>query len=160
MDIEIGQIVSQIIAFLIMLAVLRYFAWKPLLQLMDQRREKISNEFAMIEQRQQEVDEMRTSYEEKLGDINNLAKKIGQAELAKAREKAKEIEKEAQSRGHEIMANAQIAAEDELVKAKGQLKKEIVSLTIAATEAVLKKNMDKDLQSALVAEYIAEAKLK
>lgn len=160
MNIEIGQIVSQIIAFLIMLAVLRRFAWKPLLQLMDQRREKISNEFAAIEQRQQEVDALRASYEEKLADINTLAKKIGQEELSKAREKARGIEKEAQNRGHEIMTNAQIAAEDELVKARSKLKKEIVSLTMAATEAVLKKNMDKERQSELIAQYIAEAKIK
>lgn len=78
MDIEIGQIVAQIFAFLIMLAILKRFAWKPLLKLMDERRERIINEFAAIEKQKQEVNGIKKSYLDKLDHMESLAKKMGQ----------------------------------------------------------------------------------
>lgn len=160
MNIELGQIIAQILAFLIMLAVLKRYAWKPLLNLLDERRERIRNEFETIEQRKKEVEALRQSYQEKVDHIETLAKKLGQDEVGKARILAREIEEDAHQRARQIVTKAQTSAEEELVKARKELRKELVQLTISATEAVLQKNLDKDQQRELIAQYIAEAKLK
>lgn len=144
MNIELGQIISQIIAFLIMLWILKRFAWKPLLTVMDERQEKIRNEFATIEQQKQEAKSLHKSYEEKIANIQHVAKKLGQEEVNKAREVGREIEEEGQKRAREMMLKAKSAAEEEKIKAQEELKKELVNLVIASTEAVLGKQLDKN----------------
>ncbi len=49
MNIEISQVITQIIGFLITVWLLKRFAWKPLLSMMDERRQKIKDEFQRIE---------------------------------------------------------------------------------------------------------------
>lgn len=160
MNIELGQIVTQIIGFLILLAVLKRFAWGPLLKLMDDRRERILHDFATIERREIELHVLEKSYNEKLENIDSLAKKLGKEEVAKGRAQAKEIEEEAQQHSREIIKRAQIMAQEEFMRAKVGLKKTIIKLTMAATEAILKKNLDKEKQQELISEYLEEAKFK
>ncbi len=160
MNIEVGQIVAQIIAFLILLWVLKRFAWKPLLDLMEEREERIRSEFAAIEWQQKETDSLKRSYEEKLDQIEATAKKLSQEEVQKGRAIAKQIEQEAHQKGREIIGNAHIAAKDEIVKAKQELKEDIIKLTMKATEAVLKKDLDSNRQKELIAQYVAEADFK
>ena len=47
-----NEIVAQILSFLLLLAILRIFAWKRLLKLLDDRRESIALEFRKIEDAQ------------------------------------------------------------------------------------------------------------
>lgn len=49
MKLELPIILSQIAAFLIMLAILKRFAWRPIQALLKERQEKISEEFARAE---------------------------------------------------------------------------------------------------------------
>ena len=49
LKIEIPQLITHIIGFLIALWILKRYAWKPLLALLDERRERIKNGFAEIE---------------------------------------------------------------------------------------------------------------
>lgn len=160
MDIEIGQIIAQVIAFLLMLAILKRFAWKPLMNVMTERQERIRNEFATIEQEKQEVETLRTSYENELHHIEALAKKLGQEEVNKSRVQAREIEEEAHKRGREILNKAHLAAQDEFVKVKEELKEYIVKLTMATTEAVLQESLDKEEQQKLINAYIKKAELR
>ena len=46
------EIVAQIISFLLLMALLRVFAWKKLLNLLDERRARIASEFKKIEDTQ------------------------------------------------------------------------------------------------------------
>lgn len=143
-----------------MLAVLKRFAWKPLLKVMEDRHDRIRDEFAEIERQKLEVKAIHEVYEEKLDHIDTLAKKLGQEEVNRARVHAREIEEEAHQRGREILLKAQVNANEELGKAKEKLKKDIIKLTMAATEAVLQNGIDKEKQRELISKYIAEAKFK
>lgn len=61
MEVEVGQVVSQIIAFLILLAVLKRFAWGPLLQLLEEREERIRSEFDTIAKHKEDAEVDRKS---------------------------------------------------------------------------------------------------
>jgi F-type H+-transporting ATPase subunit b len=160
MNIELSQIISQIIAFLIMLWVLKRYAWGPLLQLLDERRDKIKGEFDAIEKEKRDVDTLRKSYEEKWKAIDTAAKTEGQKELEKARLAAKEFEESAHRRAHVIIRQATETAEHEATKAMAGLKDNLIQLTMAATEAVLRKSLDTDHQKQVIAECIEEVKIK
>lgn len=160
MNIELSQIISQIIAFLIMLWVLKRYAWGPLLQLLDERRDRIQGEFDAIEKEKSDVDALRKSYEEKLKASDVAAKAQAQKELEKARLAAREFEEAAHRRARVIISQASETAEYEANKAMTTLKDDIINLTLSATEAVLKKGLDKEQQKQLVADCIDEVQIK
>lgn len=160
MDIEIGQIVAQIIAFLIMLAILKRFAWKPLLHLMEERQKRIQKEFDLIEERKKEVDILKKTYQEQIEHIEVVSKKLGQDEVNRARVIAREIEDEAHRRAREITHKANLSSKEAISNAEGELKKRLASLVIAATEAVLQKQIDPEVQKKLVENYLDEVKLQ
>lgn len=160
MNIEVGQIIAQIIAFLIMLAILKRFAWKPLLKLMEERQQRIQKEFDLIEEQKQEVQRLKDSYQNQLGEIEVLSKKLAQEEVSRARVLAREIEDEAHRRAREITHKASLSSKEAMSNAEEALKKKLVGLVIAATEVVIQKQVDEETQKELVARYMGEADLK
>ena len=67
--IDIRQVATQILGFLILLWVMRKFAWGPLLGQLEARREKIAGEFAEAAKRQAAADEARGKLELQLREI-------------------------------------------------------------------------------------------
>ena len=59
MNFHIAQILTQIIGFLVALWILKRYAWKPLLGILDERRAKISGELDTIEQEKGRVEELK-----------------------------------------------------------------------------------------------------
>ena len=66
------------------------------------------------------------------------------------------IEKEARTRADELIADARRQIAEEMVKAKAELKAQVVDLAIDAAGRLVKANLDERAQRALVEEYIAQ----
>ena len=55
MGLELGQIITHIIGFVIAVIVLKKFAWKPILSMLEERRNKIKSEFDSIKEEHKTV---------------------------------------------------------------------------------------------------------
>lgn len=160
MDLEIGQIVSQIIAFLIMLWVMKRFAWKPLLGVMEERRQKIQAEFDYISDQKNEIQKLIDDYHKKLDDLEGQGKVIIQKAISEGRNLAKDIQKEAHENAEVIVKKAQQEVDIQIAKAKVQLKTELVDMIIGISQKVIKEDLDNEKQKKLVSAFIDEAKFK
>lgn len=160
MDLEIGQIVSQIIAFSIMLWVMKRFAWKPLLGVMEERRQKIQAEFDYIEEQKKEAKKLNEEYHKKLDDVEAQGKVIIQKAISEGRNLAKDIQKEAHENAEGVMKKAQEEVNIQMAKAKVQLKSELINMIIGVSEKVVKEDLDNDKQKKLVNAFIDEANFK
>jgi len=160
MDLEIGQIVSQIFAFLIMLWVMKRFAWKPLLGVMEERRQKIQAEFDFVDDQKKEVNKLIDDYHKKLDEVEAQGKVIIQKAIAEGRNLAKDIQKEARENAEIVMKKAQEEVNIQIAKAKVQLKTELVDMIIGASKKVIKEDLDNEKQKKLVNAFIDEAELK
>lgn len=157
MDIEIGQILTQIVAFLIMLFILKKFAWKPLLSMLEERKKRIQSEFEFIDSQKKEIERIKNSYREKLDEIEGTAKAKFQEAIAKGREKAQLIEEESRHKAKEILAKAEGDIKREISKSKTELKNDIVNLVTQSTEKMIYETLDdqkKDELSKEIAEKI------
>lgn len=160
MDLEIGQIVSQIIAFLIMLWVMKRFAWKPLLGVMEERRQKIQAEFDYISDQKNEIQKLIDEYHKKLDDLEAQGKVIIQKAISEGRNLAKDIQKEAHENAEVIVKKAQQEVDIQIAKAKVQLKTELVDMIIGISQKVIKEDLDNEKQKKLVSAFIDEAQFK
>ncbi len=159
MNIEIEQILTQIVAFLLMLWVLKRFAWKPFLEILHHRTDTIRSEFASIEHKQQEVQEMSDLYAKKLQGAQEEARRIIQEAIHESRLIAQNIQRDAQHQAKEMIQHAQEAAHQELNKAKGELRQEIITLSTALFEKLVRKKLDPKENQRLLDELLDEVKL-
>lgn len=156
MKIEIGQVIAQIISFLILLWILKRYAWKPLLQMMEERRHLIKSEFDEIERGKQKLLREEEEYNKKIHDIDLYAHKKVQESVEKGKLVAGEIQQKALGEAREIIQKAKEDSHNEVLKAKAQLKDELVNMTLAATQQVLRAELDQEKQKKLIRDFIKE----
>ncbi len=154
MEISLAQLITHAIGFLITLWILKKFAWGPLLAMMDERREKIAGEFQKIEDDKTEVDELAAQYEGKLKEIDNERRvKLVEA-VNEGKKVAEEIKRAAHAEARKINEKAKLDLAQDVAKAKVELKSDMVSLTMAAAEKIIRERLDDAKHRELIADFI------
>jgi F-type H+-transporting ATPase subunit b len=154
MVLDWSQIVTQIIGFLILLWLLKKFAWKPILQLLEDRRNKIVSEFVQIEQTKLEIAKLRQEYEQQLKNTDAQARQKILEAIQEGQKIAVEIQEKARNDSKQIIEKAKQNVELEIAKAKVELRNEIVNLTLAATEKMIYEKLDDQKHRELINQYI------
>ena len=149
-----ATLIAQIINFLILVAILAKFAYKPLLQALEDRKNRIASDLANAEQERVSAETLRREYQEQL----NQARLQAQAIVEKA---VKQAEAEAQRQLQDVRAQIEREkklAQEEIVrereKALAELRGEVVTLSLAAAGKLISRNMDSDANSKLVSDFI------
>jgi F-type H+-transporting ATPase subunit b len=153
---SVNEIVAQIISFLVLVFILRVFAWKRILSLLDQRKEKIASEFQQLENAKLEIENIKASYEEKIGAIEESARLKIQEAVDESRHVAQEIKEKAQADAKVIMEKAHDNIKIGLSQAKEELKEKIVELTINAAEHILKEKLTPEKDKKLILGFLEE----
>ncbi len=160
MRLEISQILLQMVAFLLMLWILKKFGWKPLLDLLKERRDKIQAEFDLIDNQKKDVSMLAEEYQEKLKGIDAEARRKIQESVLEGRKISMEIQQETQANAREILEKAREEMSREISNARTQLKNDIIVIAVAAAEKILQEKIDGSKHTKLISEFIEEAELK
>lgn len=160
MSVDFNQVIIQIIAFLIMLWVLKKFGWKPILNMLNERRQKIQSEFDSIAKQKEDIQKIADDYQEKLKNIDAESRDKIQEGIMQGRMIAMQIQEEAQAYAREITAKARAEMEKEIDKAKIQLNNEVVNISMAVAKKIIQETLDVSKHKKLIAEFIEEAELK
>jgi F-type H+-transporting ATPase subunit b len=127
---------AQIISFSIVCAVLYKFAYRPILAMLEQRREQIALGIANAEKIKAELDNTETQRQEVLTLAHTQgAKFIAEARAAAVRVQQEETKK-AIAAAEQIMIKAREAAEQDHDRMLAELKREVGSLVVQATATV------------------------
>jgi len=151
-----SEIVAQIVSFLILLTFLRIFAWKKLLKMLDDRRERIASEFKKIDDAQSEVAKLKADYENKLSSIEAEARVKIQEAIAEGKKVSQEIREGARQEARAILDKAQENIGLEISKAKQELKQKVVDLTLGTTEKLLREKITDDKDRRLASDFLEE----
>lgn len=156
MNLVIQEILTQILGFLILLFLLKRFAWKPLLTLLDERKRHITKEFERIESSKEEIRTLRTEYETKLTRIEDEARAKVKEAITDGQKLASQIQQKAHDDARTLLEKAKRNIEFEIAKAKIELKDEIADLAVNVSEKVLKEKLDERSHKELVGKFIDE----
>ena len=154
--IDIRQVVTQILGFLILLWGMRKFAWGPVMKVLEERRAKIAGEFAAADRAKAEADETRARYEGELRGIEAKARARIQEAIAEGEKVAGEIRQQAQSDAAARLERAQDDIAREREKAKESLKEQVIHLSMRTAEKILRQKLDDPAQRRLVGEFVEE----
>jgi F-type H+-transporting ATPase subunit b len=157
---EFGLVFWTAIMFLLLLGILRKFAWKPILGAVSDREEGIKKALASAEKARLEMQNLQADNERILKE----ARAEREALLKEAREiKAKivaDAKDEAQTQANKMIEQAQTAIASEKKSAMSELKNHVASLSVEIAEKMVREQLSsKDKQLKLVEELLGEAKL-
>jgi F-type H+-transporting ATPase subunit b len=118
---------AQIVNFLILVGLLKYFLYGPILRAMDQREEKIAHRLAEADQREQEAEENRQHYharqrelKEQQDDILARAREEAEAERQRLMDEAREEVDAVKSRWYEALEREKTTFLQDLRQRAGQ----------------------------------------
>ena len=154
--IDIRQVLTQIIGFLLMVWILRRFAWGPVVRTLEARREKIAGEFEKAERREAEAQALKALYEQDLRGIEAQARQRIQQAVAEGQKVAAEIRTQAQGEAQQRLQRAEDEIAREREKAKEVLKENIINLAMRSAEKILRQKVDDAAQRKLAGEFIDE----
>lgn len=144
---------AQILNFLILVVLLRAFAYKPIVNMLQERRAKIEMSLAKADEDVEKAAALKKEYEDQLASARVKAQNIIDSAARQASEERdesvvktkREIEQMKKSAAEEIERERRAAAET--------LRAEVVALSMAAASKVIAKNLDEKANESLIVEF-------
>ena len=156
MSLSLQEILTQALGFLILLWVLKKIFWKPVLTSLDSRRSRIQEAFRQIEDSKKEIEALRSRYEAHLAKIEEESRAKLQATIDEGRRIARDIQEKAREESKQILNRSKEDLSLEIAKARVELRREIASLTLRATEKLLREEMTDEKHREKILEMIDE----
>jgi len=149
-----NEIAAQVVSFLLLLFLLRRYMWKPFLKVLDTRGRTVSDELKKIEDTKLEVEKMKADYEDKLSHIEDTARAKVEEAIREGRRVTDEIRADADDKAKKMIENAKAIINDELGKAKEDLRETVVDLALGAAEKVIDEKLTSDGDRKLVKDFL------
>lgn len=151
-----GDIVLQLVIFLVLLLLLKKFAWGPLMGIMKQREEFVKSEIEAAEQSRKDatsvLEEQRALLKEARVEAQSLMEK------AKAQGDAQReiIISDAKKEAERLKSSALVEIEQQKEKAVAAIRDQVSSLSVLIASKVIEKEINEKDQEKLINDYIQE----
>ena len=150
------QLITTVIGFLILVWILKKYAWGPLLDLLDERRDKIEDDYKAAERELGSAENLKADFETKLSEIKVIERERVQEAVKKGEDLAGGIVTKARAEVEQTKEKSLQDLEIESRKAQKQLRDDVVHLAIGAAEKLIDERLDDDKHRQLIQQYITE----
>lgn len=142
LGLNLTSFLIQLGTFIIAFLVLRRWAFKPILDVLNRRRETIEQGVVLGEKMQKQQVELEQKIAQALRDARAEADKIIAEAGERGRQSVAAAEAKAKDKSDSLIAAAEDRIDQNIKLARGQLEKELFSLVAEATEAVIGEKVD------------------
>jgi len=159
-DFSFGLFIWQVVIFVGLIFLLKKFAWKPILDAVNEREQGIKNALESAENARNEMQNLQADNQRILQE----ARAERDAMLKEAREMKEKMvadaKNEAQEQGQKMIEQAKAAIESEKNAAMADLKSQVATLSLSIAEKILKDELsNKESQTKLVDQLLGDVKL-
>jgi F-type H+-transporting ATPase subunit b len=159
-DFSFGLFIWQTIIFVGLIFLLKKFAWKPILDAVNEREEGIKNALLSAENAKKDLQNLKSDNEKLLAEAR-LERDSMMKEAREIKEKMiSDAKSEAQAQGQKMIEQAKAAINTEKNAAMAELKNQVSSLSLEIAEKLLKDELsNKESQTKLVEKMLDDVKL-
>ena len=158
LTIDAGLLYWTILTFIVLLIILRWKAWGPLMNALDARAEQIAESLTKAEKVTADAEQQAEKNEEVL----NLARKEAQDIVSQAREAGEKLKHKLESDGKEQYDNMLEKAKEQIGnekhKALNEIKNTVVDIALQASEKVIKRNLNNEDNKKMIEDTVDEFK--
>ena len=158
LGINLPQLIAQIVNFSLLLVLLRFTLYKPILKMLDDRKRKIGEGLDAADVARAEAEKAQAHIQ---GQIES-ARRDGQESVGNAQQIATRIQAEAREQSmrdaeaQRVRALADIQLERD--RAIAQLRGEFADITVSAAEKVINQSLDRGAHQRIIDEALAESR--
>jgi F-type H+-transporting ATPase subunit b len=150
-----GLFIWTIVTFLVLLALLSKFAWKPLLVALQARQDRITQALDDAKRAQDEMERLRRESAEVIRQAHAEAGAIVAAGRADAERVREDTKQKARTEAAGILAGAQRQIQAETARARDEVRREAVDLAVAIASKLIRRNITADDNRVMIDEMIA-----
>jgi len=160
LGLNIPVLIAQLVNFFLLLVVLRLFLYKPILEMLDRRSQRIREGLQAAEQSKEQAAQTEQEVAAQLAE----ARSQGQTLLAQAQESANRVQEEARAQarreGEILLERARSEIQLERDQAIAELRAQFADLTVSAAEKVINQSLDRQAHRRLIEDVLAESSLR
>jgi F-type H+-transporting ATPase subunit b len=147
---------AQLVVFLVLAFVTMKFVWPPVMKVLDERREKIASGLAAADRGKQELINIQKQVEADRAAVRDE----GQKRIADAEKRAAMIIEDAKKTAAEeaarIVASAKADAEQQVTRAREELRGQVAALAVKGAEQILKREVNAAAHADLLSQLSVE----
>jgi F-type H+-transporting ATPase subunit b len=147
-----GLYIWTILVFLILVALLAKFAWKPLLEALDNRQHSIRQALDDARRAKQELQGIHAESAKLLAQARSEAAEIVSRSRSDADRFREEMKEKARTEANAMLRNAERQIELETTRAVQQIREEAVDLSVGIASKILQRNVSREDNERLIAE--------
>ncbi|CAC6821300.1 ATP synthase B chain [Staphylococcus aureus] len=155
--VEWGTVIVQVLTFIVLLALLKKFAWGPLKDVMDKRERDINRDIDDAEQAKLNAQKLEEENKQKLKETQEEVQKILEDAKVQARQQQEQIIHEANVRANGMIETAQSEINSQKERVIADINNQVSELSVLIASKVLRKEISEQDQKALVDKYLKEA---
>jgi F-type H+-transporting ATPase subunit b len=152
-----GVLVTQIVTFVILLVLLRFVAYKPLMRMLDERSKKVKDSMEQAEAVMKQSAKTEGEVKKQL----ERASREGQERIARAVQASEDIKKKAEEDAkretEKLIVKARTEIRQERDTAVEDVRREFADLTVLAAGKVIEKSLDKEEHRELIEKVLEES---
>jgi F-type H+-transporting ATPase subunit b len=153
-------LVTQIVTFIILLVILRVFAYKPVMKMLDERSRRIKESMDQAES----VKDASARAGEQVKKQLEEASREGQERIARAARAGEDVRQKAQADARRdaetLIERARSEIQRERDDAIGEVRREFADLTVLAAGKVIERSLDKEQHRELIEKVLEESTKK
>lgn len=151
---DIGLIFWMTVSFLVLLLVLKKFAWKPVLKMLKDREESIDNALRTAEDARTEMANLKAKNNELLQQAQEERAALLSETLAMKNKMLEDAKASSKAEADRIFAESKQLIEQEKIKAMNELKKEVADISILVAAKILKDELSLKEKAAKYTEQV------
>ena len=159
LGINIPGLVAQIVNFLLLLFLISRFAYKPILNMLNQRSEQIKESLEAADRARQEAQQSEANIQAQLDAARREGQTIIEQASRSAEQLREEIQQVARQEAETIRQRAQADFDLERQKAIADLRRQFADLTVTAAERVINESLDRAKHQSLISEVLEQSRL-
>jgi len=156
LGISLGLLVSQLVNFGLLAVILYLLLYKPVLRVLQERRERIARSMADIDAARESAARAQQEFDRKIAESQRKAQEIIAQAAQTSEQVGAEIEAEARRKAEEIRTKAHEEAMVEKTRLLADAQNQIASLSMLATERVLSTGLDERTQHKLIDQFLSD----
>ena len=145
-----GLYIWTIVTFLVLVALLAKFAWRPLLAALDERQQAIRKSLDDARQAKQDLERVHAESAKILAQARTEAEAIVASTRTDVNQFREEMRVKAREEAAGIVKNAERQIELETARALQQIRHEAVDLSVTIASKLLQRNVSKDDNARLI----------
>ena len=151
-----GLYIWTIVSFLVLVGLLKVFAWGPLLRAVEEREHAMRRERELAEAARQEAEDIQRRLSEKLEGVSAQAQEILSQAGREGSALRERLKKDAEEEAKRLLEKSREQLAEEKARLVLELRKEVAALSVQAAERLLQKSVDPGVRKETLDQFLKE----